>query len=61
MVLADPEVYDFPDVEVPAFLVLFDEGIPADQSMLASSTESSVPGSGQEAAVFAGGLRRRAP
>jgi hypothetical protein len=58
MVLADPEVYDFPDVEVPAFLVLFDEGIPADDASLTSST---VPGSGEEAAVFFGGLRRSEP
>jgi hypothetical protein len=61
MVLADPEVYDFPGVEVPAFLVLFDEGIPADGATLASGSQGPVPGSGQEAAVFAGGLRRSAP
>jgi hypothetical protein len=60
MVLADPEVYDF-GVEVPAFLVLFDEGIPADETTLMSSADAPGSGSGQEAAVFVGGLQRSAP
>lgn len=61
MVFADPEIYQFPGVDEPAFLILYDEGIPAGEAALTSSAEGPVQGSGHEAAVFVGGLRRSAP
>jgi hypothetical protein len=57
LVIGHPDIYES-ESELPAFLVLRDNGIPADGSLLQSAEE---PAAGEEAAVFVGELRRREP
>jgi len=49
MILADPDVYDF-GVEVPAFFVAYDEGVPA-----AAVASGHLPDPAQEIGVLIGG------